>query len=533
MKKKQQKTSRYSIAALVVSLIGCLATGVLLLLRGTVGLGLYTPPSVDTLNRYVFIAMGVLVLGIAAYVLMEPKKVSRFLSGRQAKYGSNALVMSIAFFGILIVANALAYQNPDQLADATEDKTNTFVEETANTLEALPEKVTATAFYSTNLSTTSAEELLEKFKAASNGKFDYRFVNPDTDPVAAREAGITGDGKILLSMGGRQEVASFASETEITKALIRLIDPEPRAVYFLTGHGEATTESGEISMSLARETLEHKNYTIASLNLLGTNKVPEDALAIVIAGPLKPVSKQEVDLLKQYMEAGGSLVVMENPIPFTEFGNSADPLADYLASDWGITLEDNVIIDLSSQQPLYAVSDVDTYGIHPITANLTQQYLVIMPQARTIGIQGAIEGVIQTPLIFTTPNSWGEVSFVNAEGSQIAFDPEDLPGPLLMAAAGENINTKGRVVVFGNSFFATDEAFEAYGNGNFFVNAVDWAAEQENLIDLTPRVSRSRTFQPPQSQLYMILIILGVVIVLPGLVILSGIATWLQRRRQG
>ena len=531
--KKKQGTFRYTIIPVVISLIGGIATVILALLRGTVGLGLYTPPSTEVLDRYLYAGIGVFVLGIALYLLLEPGKVSRFISGRQARYGSNALVTTAAVFGILIIANALTYQNPKQLADATQDKINTFADETIQALKTLPGKVTATAFYSSSLSTQSAQELLERFKAGSSGKFDYEFVNPDTDPIAAREAGITGDGKIMLSMGDRREFATYASESEITKALIRLIDPEPRAVYFLTGHGEAAIDSGEQSLSMARETLEKKNYTINSLNLLGTNKVPEDALAIVIAGPLKPVSQQEVDILKKYVEAGGSLVVMENPVPFTDFGDSSDPLAEYLRTAWGITLDNDVIIDLSSQQPLYAVSDVNTYSPHPITANLTQKYLVIMPQARTISLESAPEGVTQTPLIYTSPNSWGEVNFTNAQGSQISLDPEDLPGPLMMAASGENRNTKGRIVVFGNSIFATNQAFEAYGNGNIFVNSVDWAAEQEDLMNLTSHTPRTRTFQPPQSQLRMIIILLSVVILLPGLVVMAGISTWLSRRRQG
>jgi ABC-type uncharacterized transport system involved in gliding motility auxiliary subunit len=37
------------------------------------------------------------------------------------------------------------------------------------------------------------------------------------------------------------------------------------------------------------------------------------------------------------------------------------------------------------------------------------------------------------------------------------------------------------VVVF-NSLFAIDENFDAYGNGNIFINSVDWAAEQEKLV---------------------------------------------------
>ena len=98
----------------------------------------------------------------------------------------------------------------------TEDKSNTLAPETLQALATLPEKVTAIAFYSTSLDSSSAEELLLKFKTNSKGKFDYTFVDPDQDPVAAREAGITGDGKIMLQMGETKEIASFASETELT-----------------------------------------------------------------------------------------------------------------------------------------------------------------------------------------------------------------------------------------------------------------------------------------------------------------------------
>jgi ABC-type uncharacterized transport system involved in gliding motility auxiliary subunit len=355
-------------------------------------------------------------------------------------------------------------------------------------------------------------------------------VNPDTDPVAAKEAGVTGDGKILLTMGERKEIAGYASETEITKALYRLINPEPRVIYFLTGHGEASLESGQNGLSLAKQNLESKNYTVKSLNLLAENKIPEDALTIVIAGPMKPVSEQEVKLLKSYVDGGGSLIVMENPTIVTEFGASSDPLADYLTKDWGITLNNDIIMDQSSQQLLYAVSAAA--GNHPITQNLSQNYIVIMPQARSISVQLGMENITAVELLLTSSNSWGETNFTSAQAGQVSYDPEDLPGPLVMAASGENSQTQGRVVVFGNSLFATDEGFDAYGNGNIFANSLDWAAFQEDAISVTPYTPTTRTFIAPD-QLRWIIILLGSIVILPGLVIFAGISTWLARRRQG
>ena len=532
--KPQTNRRSYTFIALIFAGLAFISTALFLITKGLVTIGMFTGATTDTLNRGLLISVGFTILALAIYVILEPEKTRQALTGRQARYGSNTIVISIAFIGILIAGNLLGRmlttQYPNLTLDLTADKVNTLAPETIKALGTLPQSVQATGFFSSSLPTDTASKLLDNFKSNSKGKFDYKFVNPDTDPVAAREAGITGDGKILLTMGDHKEIAAFASETELTKSLIRLINPKTRAVYFLSGHGEASLESGDVSVSTAKTTLESKNYTVNSLNLVADHKIPDDALAVVIAGPMKPISAEEVQLLKKYVDAGGSLVVMENPVLFTEFGDSPDPLADYLNTDWGINLDNDVIIDLSSQQPLNAVSY--SANQHPITQNLSQNYLVIMPQARSVEITSAPAGITQTPLIQTSPSSWGEKKFTNAEGTQISQDPEDVPGPLTMAASGENTTTKGRVVVVGNSIFAEDKGFDAYGNGNFFVNSVDWAAEQEDLINITPHTPTERTFVPP-SQIQLLIVLIGSVILIPGLIVFAGISAWLARRRQG
>jgi ABC-type uncharacterized transport system involved in gliding motility auxiliary subunit len=471
------------------------------------------------------------VVGLAAYAFMAPDKVRRFFTGRQARYGSNSLIMTLAFVGIVFVANYIVYQNPKSW-DLTEDKSHTLAPETLQALATLPDDVTATAFFSTNLDSTNAQQILQDFKANSAGKFDFNFVDPDRDPVSARAAGITGDGKIMLTMRDHKEIASTVSEKELTTTLIRLINPDPRVVYFLEGHGESGIEAGkDLSFSVASSTLQSKNYTVKTLNLLVTNNIPEDALSIIIAGPKKPLSSGEVSLLKKYVDAGGSLFIMENPLVLTEFGDSPDPLASYLEKDWGITLQNDIIVDLSTQQPLNAVSAAFS-SAHPITQNLSAKYSVILPQARSIDIaKTPLPNIQAMPLILTADNSWGETS-LSANSTAKYDEGVDFKGPLNMAVAGENTSTKGRVVVFGNSLFAIDQNFDAYGNGNIFVNSVDWAAEQENLLNITPRTPITRSFVAP-SPIALVIILIGSVIVLPGLIVFAGVSAWLARRKRG
>lgn len=537
--KKKNPNAKYAVIGLVVALIACISTGLLGFanLLGTIGMFPLPDDIQEGVNLSLQISIGLFIVGLAAYAILNPDAVRRFLTGRQARYGSNSLILTIAFVGILIAANYIVYNNSDLLGspyDFTADKTNTLAPETLQILATLDEPVTATAFYSTNSNRTGAEELLQKFKNNSDGKFTYSFINPDLDPVAAREAGVTGDAKILLEMGETKEIATFATETELARTLLRLVSPGARAVYFLQGHGEISLDpGGDLAYSIASSTLEAKNYTVNTLNLLTTREIPEDALAIIIAGPQKPVSEDEVALLKEYVDNGGSLVVLQDPLFFTQFGDANDPLADYLNNDWGILLNNDIIIDgANSQNPFAALSSLAN-SEHPITQGLNENLIVIMPQARSLSIAStAKENVSQSWLISTTENSWGETTPLTETETPV-FDEMDVQGPLYLAIAAENSVTNGRVVVFGNSLFAIDVNFDVYGNGNFFMNAVDWAAEQEDLLNLTTRPRTERIFTPPTETWRFLLLVLMIVIVIPGMVVFFGISTWFSRRKRG
>jgi ABC-type uncharacterized transport system involved in gliding motility auxiliary subunit len=534
-KNTKNSNTGFAIVGLILALVACLTAGLVGLTKGMISAGLFQFENNDALNLALQISIGLLVLGVAYYIIMSPDTVRRFITGRQARYGSNALILALAFLGILFTINYLVFQNPGTPWDLTEDKSNTLSKETLQALKTLPENVKATAFYSSNYDSTGASEMLQKFKSNSNGKFDYEFIDPDQNPVAASEAGITGDGKIVLTMGESRELASSASENELTRTLIRLISPTERTVYFLEGHGEGSiepTNGDQLSFATAKSNLEGKNYTVKSLNLIATNSIPEDALAIIIAGPQKPVSSGEVSLLKKYVDAGGSLVVMENPLVVTEFGEEPDPLAAYLEKDWGIALNNDLIFDQtnpSADQVLNAISA--SVGTHPITQDLT--YVVIMPQTRSISLSTTpVENVTITSLLQTSENSWGETDLSDDTG-QYEYDPQtDFTAPLTMAAAGENAASGGRVVVAGNSLFASDQIFDAYGNSTMFINSVDWAANQDSIINITPRDRTIRTLDPISSISFIIMILLAV-IVIPGAIIFLGVYSWIARRRRG
>lgn len=483
-------------------------------------------------NLYIQICLAIIVLGLALFAILDPARVRRALTGRQARYGSNALIMALAFVGILVVIAYLVFQN-NQRWDLTEGKQNTLAQETLDTLKTLSEPVQARAFYTARANSETASTLLDQYKFNSQGKFDYTFIDPEQDPLAAQQANITRDATIVLGMGDRQEPVSLVSERELTGALVRLISNEQLAVYFLTGHGEKDPNgSGDNSYAQLKSTLESKNYRVESLNLLATNTVPEDAQVIVIAGPNKPLTQTEVDLLQEFLTGGGSLVIMEEPLPLTEFGEASDPLSAWLEESLSIRLGRDIVVDLTSQQPFVAWAF--QYGAHPITEKM-QGMGTFFPTARSAQAIGAPDGYTQTELVLTADQTWAETSLEMLQSQNQEIQPDegvDLIGQVPLAVSSESGTKTERVVVFGDSDFAANANFSSFGNGDLIVNSIDWAAEQEQLINLTPKNPVQRVLVAPQ-RYTMGLILFSSVFLLPILLLIAGVSVWFQRRKRG
>jgi ABC-type uncharacterized transport system involved in gliding motility auxiliary subunit len=523
---------RFAPLGLVLSGLGLLTVIGALIVRAFAAVNLYTPPDPELLTRLLIIGIAVFIVGLAVYTLLNPERVRNILTGRQARYGSNSFILFLAFTGILVVINILAQQYP-QRWDVTEDKQHTLAPETIDALKRLPEPVHATAFYSTRLNAETAAQLLQDFKTNSGGNFDYQFMDPESNPVLVNQLGITGDGKILLQMGDAKEIVTTASESELTNGLIRLLNPEKPVLYFLTGEGEHDTEnSGNGSYTRVRQVLENKNYVVKTLNLQAENAIPDDARAIVVAGPLVPLTENSVAHIKDFLNNGGSLLFLSNPVPLTQFGDQPDLLAEYLATDWGLTLNNDIVVDTNSpSSPFFAVGA--QYTSHPITQKM-QGVAAIFPYSRSITVDTTNTTTSPTALVLTIDQSWGETDFEALQNQQaLKYDEgTDILGPMTLAAAAENTASKSRVVVFGSSSFAEDDNFGFSGNGDMFINAVDWVAEQESLIDLTTNSQQERTFTPPGS-FQFILTIVSTVCVIPLAIIAAGVYAWVLRRRRG
>jgi ABC-type uncharacterized transport system involved in gliding motility auxiliary subunit len=533
--KKSSNLKQYAPIGLWVSGLFILIGGLGLVVKLIAFMGFPAPIPAAALTWLLWISLAMVIIGPAVFALIDPDRVREFLTGRQARYGSNAIILLIAFIGILVVVNIITFQNPVQ-GDWTEDKSHTLAPETLSTLKALPAPVHAIAFFTTNTSSTTAQQLLSDIKAKSNGKFTYEMVDPNSNPVLAQQYKIAVDGTIVLTLGSEKQLVTTVTEEQMTNAMVRLMNPTQRTVYFLTGHGEHDTQSSsqttnQALYSQAATMLESKNYTVKTLNLRAENKVPTDAKVIIIAGPTQSIPTDEVTLLSDFMAHGGALIVLEEPSILMETPTAPDPLVDYLTSTWGITLNNDLVIDPNQNPPYLVVGDSANYASHPITNSLTGK-TVFFPTARSLTLVTA-SNVQTTNLIMTVARAWGETDFTALKNNSVVFDSKtDLAGPLPVAVAAVNSSSNGRLVVIGDSDFASDTYFGQYGNSDLMINSVDWAAGQENIISLTAKQPIARNLKLPSTAVFVAMAI-SLVCILPGLILGGGILSWLIRRSRG
>jgi ABC-type uncharacterized transport system involved in gliding motility auxiliary subunit len=506
-----------TILAAVLGAAGLLIAAAVFLVQGQAGTAVY-------------VGLAIAIVGFIGAMLLGRDWLVRAAHGRQARYGLNALLAAGALLGILILLNVVVFQNPKSW-DLTEDRQYSLAPETIAALQELNADVRLIGFYSQERadSRDALRPLLQQYQEEANGRVTVEFIDPREQPFLAQEYGVTRDTSLVVALGAASEVTSIASEQEITGSIVRLAHPGSRAVYFLTGHGERDSQaSDELGYDQLRRSLEAKNYKVEDLSLLISPQVPEDALAVVIGGPTAALSDPEVEALAGYLEQGGGLVVLSDPLPGQQGAGSPDPLASYLASAWGLALQDDLIVDLSSSMPLAAIAA--SYGTHPATDRL-QSLATYFPTSRSVAVAPSDEAVARTELVLTGSSSWGEVGLEGlTQETSIEFDEgTDWPGPLVVGASAED-NARGtRVVVIGDSDFGANADFYGLGNGDLLVNTIDWAAGQDALISLTPKETTQRFVTPPSRQVLALVFVVAVIAV-PVMFLILGLTTWWSRR---
>ncbi len=504
--------------------------GLLLILGG--GVAYFITRRWDLLPN-LLLAGGALLLLL--FTVLQPDAVRQLLSGRAVRYGGSTTLAILFFAAIFAIFYYIAYQNSDWRYDTTETSEFTPLPETIELLGRLEQPVHVLAFYATQSGgRTQAEEQLNALQAYSD-KLTYEFIDPVANPLAAQQYDISPAGTMVFTTNNGEVAAESSGLTDraIHTALLKIIDPGDKKVYFLTGHGELDSEDfSEFGLSTAQSAGQDLGYTIEKLDLRVAGAVPADAVAVVMAGQQVPAQPEEVEALRTYLNNGGAFFLardlLEEP---AEQAVAQDPLTAMLRDEWGIVVHYDLIIDPVSFFAGQQFSPIGVgYGSSPVTNDL-DQYGTVFNLARSIESL-PVDGITKINLVTTSDEAWGEANLTAVQQQNVAEpnDGEDVMGPLTLGVSAENGGTNGRLIVFGDTDFLSNSAITIGGNNLLFSNALNWLADDEVVVDLTPRETVDRQLVVDQSQLGLLWIM--TVCLGPGIMAAIGISLWYARRNK-
>jgi WD40 repeat protein len=266
-----------------------------------------------------YISLGVAVLGIVGFILLDPDAIAQAITGRAGQQAVITVLLTIGFLAMIVVAYYILYQLSQQgkitPADLTEAQKYQLHDATIELLEGLEESVHVTGFYAQNdrASREEAERWLQQYARYSGDLLTYDFVDPDRNPGEATRLGGR-QGILIFEQNDRTAEASFADESSLTGALLRVTLGEPVKAYVVSGHGERSIDDfADSGFSQARDLLDRSNYSLESLNLLEAGSVPEDAEVVIIPGPTAQFAQAEMAALTAYLNGGGSVLFLLDP----------------------------------------------------------------------------------------------------------------------------------------------------------------------------------------------------------------------------
>jgi ABC-type uncharacterized transport system involved in gliding motility auxiliary subunit len=472
-------------------------------------------------SKILLIAGGVFLLGA---IVLGFGRIVGFFSKRSSQLGTNTAILTLAVLAILCVLNFVGYRHHKRF-DLTSEKLYTLSDQTKKIVGGLKTDVTILRFSKTP--DTSLEDLMTEYKYQSP-HLKFQNVDPQEKPEIAKEYGAKHMGDVIVASGPRRENVELSmqggySEEDITSAILKATRDKVKTVCFVTGHGEKSlTDEQASGYSQVDQGLKKENFATNSINLVTENGVPSTCDVVVIAGPTQGYFPQEAAMISRFLDEGGKALIEVDP--------EKDPKLDDLFKAWNVDLGKNVVIDASGVGRLVgtgpAVPLVLEYGESPITKNL-QGKMTFFPLARTSSI--ADKSKTDTQSVELLKTSARSFTIPNLNQKEVKFDPKTA-GPLSLgvAASRKSGDNEARLVVIGNSEFASNQAVGQAGNGDLFFNTIDWLAQDENLISIRPKSTTNRRVTMTKSQGTALFWLDQ--IFLPGIVIFSGIYIWWKRR---
>ncbi len=483
----------------------------------------------------------------------------------------NLVLQALLFLTFFAGLNYVARNHPSRL-DLTRGKKFSLSAETLSYLRALERPVRIVMTTGGEAEDAEVKGLIDEYVHATEDRAAGRITRETVDIYQnrrrAEELRLDLAGVLVLISGDRRRVEpidnlytlknkqrdTFRGEQALTSAILDVTMLRREKIYFITGHSELRIDNtdAQLGLSTLRNELQARNFDVESFDFPANRRLPDDASLLVVVSPQSAFSRQEQEMLRQYLANGVGANGAGRMIFFLSVGKSTAELGlEELLLDWGVLVHNDVILDPApgnmTENLELLIRALDPK--HPITKSLVasgSQALkfgltrtVVPDPGRALG-----GGLSVTTIAATSTSAWGRRGPLRA-GETLApvrgvdtlplpgMEPPDRLGVIVASertAARDNLPFSvpgGRLVVIGTGDAVTNGRLD---NASLLLtlNAVNWCVNRDHQLSIPPRPIER--FQLAMSAADFTTLRYSLLAGLPGLaLLLGGIVYWTRR----
>jgi gliding-associated putative ABC transporter substrate-binding component GldG len=498
------------------------------------------------------------------------------------------LLRVLLILGILILVNFISVRIFSRL-DLTKASVYTLSDASKNLMRNLDDRVTVKAYFTEDLPSPynnnrrAVLDILNDYKAYSKGNLHYEFINPEGEKNEreAQQAGIppvevqvVKEDKfevkraflgLVMMYEDKKEVLPVIQnlgslEYDISATIKRLISRTKKRIGYTTGHQETALTS----MQRANQEINAQYETVPVDLSSSTAEIPQDLAALLVIAPQTKFSDTAKYQIDQYLMRGGKVAFLLNKMNVDlnaqyKVAQPVDIGLDDMLENYSIRINGDLVRDaqcasitvmqnqgqfqMRSQIPFpYLPNAVNVDRSNPIVKDL--QGIIFFFVSSLDTTLTANKGLKAEVLVRSSKHSGRQSGFVMIDPFH-RYTPEEMAESNIPMAAvisgsfksffeGKSLvphTTKSpdtRIIVVGDGDFMKDDFTGNRGNLTFFVNIVDFLADDAGLIMI-----RSKDIaQPPLEQVSdgtKKLLKYGTLLLPPFLVIGYGLLRWRRR----
>jgi gliding-associated putative ABC transporter substrate-binding component GldG len=501
---------------------------------------------------------------------------------------TQTLLRVLLVLGILILVNFISVRIFGRL-DLTKAGVYTLSDASKNLVRNLDDRVTVKAYFTEDLpapynnNRRAVLDILNDYKAYSKGNLYYEFISPEGEKNEreAQQAGIppvevqiVKEDKfevkraflgLIMMYEDKKEVLPVIQnlgslEYDISAAIKRLTSRTKKRIGYTTGHQETALTS----MQRASQEINTQYETVAVDLSSNTAEIPQDLAALLIISPQTKFSDTAKYQIDQYIMHGGKVAFLLNKMNVDlnsqyKIAQSMDIGLEDMLENYGIRINGDLVRDeqcahitvmqnqgqfqMRSQVPFpYLPNAINVDRSNPIVKDL--QGLIFYFVSSLDTTLASNKGLKAEVLVRSSKHSGRQSGFVMLDPFHRYTQEELAESSIPLAAVvsgsfksffeGKSLvpqSTKSpdtRIIVVGDGDFMKDDFAGSRGNLTFFINIVDFLADDAGLITI-----RSKDIaQPPLEQVSdgtKKLLKYGALLLPPFLVIAYGLLRWRRR----